>query len=92
MREIRSSGSVEGVLGNHDSYSDFDFTVELFSEFLFRTAHSLRETRVHSKALGPDEAVWRGAFALDIRKNRSPANKKDPWSRLAMHARCLFEG
>jgi hypothetical protein len=22
MREIRSSGSVEGVLGNHDSYSD----------------------------------------------------------------------
>jgi len=23
MREIRSSGSVEGVMGNHDSYSDF---------------------------------------------------------------------
>ena len=22
MREIRSSGSVEGVVGNHDSYSD----------------------------------------------------------------------
>jgi len=22
MREIRSSGSVEGVMGNHDSYSD----------------------------------------------------------------------
>jgi hypothetical protein len=24
MREIRSSGSVEGVMGNHDSYSDRD--------------------------------------------------------------------
>jgi hypothetical protein len=23
MREIRLSGSVEGVMGNHDSYSDF---------------------------------------------------------------------
>ncbi len=23
MREIRSSGSVEGVMGNHDSYSDY---------------------------------------------------------------------
>jgi hypothetical protein len=23
MRETRSSGSVEGVVGNHDSYSDF---------------------------------------------------------------------
>ena len=23
MRETRSSGSVEGVMGNHDSYSDF---------------------------------------------------------------------
>ena len=23
MREIRSSGSVEGVMSNHDSYSDF---------------------------------------------------------------------
>jgi hypothetical protein len=23
MRESRSSGSVEGVVGNHDSYSDF---------------------------------------------------------------------
>ena len=23
MREFRSSGSVEGVKGNHDSYSDF---------------------------------------------------------------------
>ena len=22
MREIRSSGSAEGVMGNHDSYSD----------------------------------------------------------------------
>ena len=25
MREIRSSGSVEGVMGNHDSYSDSDY-------------------------------------------------------------------
>jgi hypothetical protein len=25
MRESRSSGSVEGVVGNHDSYSDSDF-------------------------------------------------------------------
>jgi hypothetical protein len=24
MRETRSSGSVEGVMGNHDSYSDSD--------------------------------------------------------------------
>ena len=23
MREIRLSGSVEGVMGNHDSYSDY---------------------------------------------------------------------
>jgi hypothetical protein len=23
MRQFRSSGSVEGVMGNHDSYSDF---------------------------------------------------------------------
>ncbi|MBF8305020.1 MAG: hypothetical protein HW398_208 [Acidobacteria bacterium] len=23
MRESRSSGSVEGVMGNHDSYSDY---------------------------------------------------------------------
>jgi hypothetical protein len=26
MREIRSSGSVEGVMGNHDSYSDYLWT------------------------------------------------------------------
>ena len=25
MRETRLSGSVEGVMGNHDSYSDFWF-------------------------------------------------------------------
>ena len=28
MREFRSSGSVEGVRGNHDSYSDEDFIDE----------------------------------------------------------------
>ena len=27
MREIRSSGSVEGVMGNHDSYSDFTLII-----------------------------------------------------------------
>ena len=27
MRESRSSGSVEGVVGNHDSYSDFFPTI-----------------------------------------------------------------
>jgi hypothetical protein len=27
MREIRLSGSVEGVMGNHDSYSDFRMTL-----------------------------------------------------------------
>jgi hypothetical protein len=26
MRESRSSGSVEGVMGNHDSYSDIGIT------------------------------------------------------------------
>jgi len=26
MREIRSSGSVEGVMSDHDSYSDFTMT------------------------------------------------------------------
>ena len=32
MRETRSSGSVEGVMGNHDSYSDLkDFV--LLTEF-----------------------------------------------------------
>ena len=30
MREIRSSGSVEGVMGNHDSYSDFFPTLSLY--------------------------------------------------------------
>jgi hypothetical protein len=25
MRETRSSGSVEGVVGNHDSYSDYKY-------------------------------------------------------------------
>jgi hypothetical protein len=27
MREIRPSGSVEGVVSNHDSYSDYLFSV-----------------------------------------------------------------
>ena len=27
MRETRSSGSVEGVVGNHDSYSDLSFEI-----------------------------------------------------------------
>jgi hypothetical protein len=27
MREIRSSGSVEGVMSNHDPYSDFNVNV-----------------------------------------------------------------
>jgi hypothetical protein len=27
MRETRLSGSVEGVMGNHDSYSDFAFSL-----------------------------------------------------------------
>ena len=27
MRESRSSGSVEGVMGNHGSYSDFENTM-----------------------------------------------------------------
>ena len=26
MRQHRSSGSVEGVMGNHDSYSDWTFS------------------------------------------------------------------
>jgi hypothetical protein len=30
MREIRSSGSVEGVVLNHDSYSDFTALVRVF--------------------------------------------------------------
>jgi len=29
MREFRSSGSVEGVMGNHDFYSDFGSGLEL---------------------------------------------------------------
>jgi hypothetical protein len=29
MREIRSSGSVEGVMGNHDSYSDYVFALQV---------------------------------------------------------------
>ena len=30
MRENRSSGSVEGVMGNHDSYSDFQGPEDLY--------------------------------------------------------------
>ena len=33
MREIRSSGSVEGAMGNHGSYSDFHFDLFLCSAF-----------------------------------------------------------
>src|SRR5437867_5300442 len=32
MREIRSSGSVEGVMGNRDSYSDFSIDFALMAE------------------------------------------------------------
>ena len=31
MREIRLSGSVEGVMGNHDLYSDFFWAIALRS-------------------------------------------------------------
>ncbi len=33
MRETRSSGSVEGVMGNHDNYSDSTLPVEQDQEF-----------------------------------------------------------
>jgi len=32
MRETRSSGSVEGVMGNHDSYSDCWVGAAIFSD------------------------------------------------------------
>jgi hypothetical protein len=32
MRESRSSGSVEGVMGNHDSYSDVEMKLALSQE------------------------------------------------------------
>jgi hypothetical protein len=35
MRECRSSGSVEGVMGNHDSYSDISGFFFLFFFFFF---------------------------------------------------------
>lgn len=31
MREIRSSGSAEGVMSNHDPYSDYDYMYSLYS-------------------------------------------------------------
>jgi len=34
MREFRSSGSVEGVMGNHDSYSDFSGESAYAAQFL----------------------------------------------------------
>jgi hypothetical protein len=33
MRKIRSSGSVEGVMSNHDPYSDFGLCLQLLSNF-----------------------------------------------------------
>ena len=38
MREIRSSGSVEGVLGNHDSYSDYSSASASGAGWMWRTA------------------------------------------------------
>jgi hypothetical protein len=38
MRESRSSGSVEGVMGNHDSYSDSCETAEAAILFQFQAA------------------------------------------------------
>ena len=31
MRESRTSGSVEGVMGNHDSYSDMFLVIEFLN-------------------------------------------------------------
>ncbi len=41
MREFRSSGSVEGVMGNHDFYSDWDWSC--------RTSVSVRRFFEHAK-------------------------------------------
>jgi hypothetical protein len=38
MREIRTSGSVEGVVGNHDSYSDSGVALRAPSSAALRTS------------------------------------------------------
>ena len=63
MRETRSSGSVEGVVGNHDSYSDFGFSLPDFAKLKIgfgeslsaqnsRSASNFRQRREGVNALG----------------------------------------
>ena len=44
MRAIRSSGSVEGVMGNHDPYSDLVFP-ETFSQAAYQMLGGVRDSR-----------------------------------------------
>ena len=70
MREIRSSGSVEGVMSNHDSYSDFLWFVRCMRYMLARRVCRRdplprRLDRIWGRgpklALGQESAPCRGA-------------------------------
>ena len=44
MREFRQSGSVEGVMGNHGSYSDYsEFGIGKTAKKIFGLAHPVRQ-------------------------------------------------
>ena len=62
MRENRSSGSVEGVMGDHDSYSDY-----LDVDILCR---SLNQTESHSRDAEIQNALLR-VLCIDNARERS---------------------
>ena len=67
MRESRSSGSVEGVMGNYDSYSDF-------SRAFSRVGVGVR---AENESVGRIQAVRRGRGAGRVTRRRTGRNEME---------------
>jgi transposase len=76
MREIRSSGSAEGVMSNHDPYSDFD------SNSLWVCARRMEQGRLHWPTSEDGRVqLTREEFALLIGGIDLTATTKRKWYR-----------
>ena len=66
MRETRPSGSVEGVMSNHDPYSDFSICPCLII-FVFRGVRGLGEPTVSTQNLRVHPTpIWSGQEGANV--------------------------
>ena len=71
MRQSRLSGSVEGVMGNHDSYSDW------FTHFVLDRAGQ-QQILDNSRLLGALSFVGFCCSCCFLPKNKSPGRASEP--------------